>query len=108
MDIALTSSELECLQRAACIMITGAMRTTPSEVLEMFLDLPTLRAAVVCSTDGSIPPAKTKSENLRMEHNRIWVKADKTDNKFSMLKDHVTLRCTFGRYRNVIPTREKW
>ncbi len=38
----------------------------------------------------------------------IWVKADKMDNKFSMIKDHVTLWRTFGKYRTVIPTREKW
>ncbi len=36
MDTALTRSKLERLQRAACIMITGAMRTTPTKVLEMF------------------------------------------------------------------------
>ncbi len=25
-----------------------------------------------------------------------------------MIKDHVTLRCTYGKYRTVIPTREEW
>ncbi len=61
MDNALARSELEHLQRAAFIMITGAMRTTPTKVLEMFSDVPTL----VCSTDGSIPPTETKSEKPR-------------------------------------------
>ncbi len=37
--IALARSELERLQRAACIMTTGVMRTTPIKVLEMFTDL---------------------------------------------------------------------
>ncbi len=46
MDITLTRSELEHLQRTACIMITGAMRTTPTKVLEMFLDLPILEKMV--------------------------------------------------------------
>ncbi len=46
LGIALTRSELERLHRAACIMITGAMRTTPTKVLEMFMDLPTLGTAV--------------------------------------------------------------
>ncbi len=46
MDIALTRSELDCLQRAACIMIAGKMRTTPRKVLEMFFDLPTLGTAM--------------------------------------------------------------
>ncbi len=46
MYTALTRSELERLQRVACIMITGAMRTTLTKVLEMFLDLPTLGMVV--------------------------------------------------------------
>ncbi len=36
------------------------------------------------------------------------MKADKMDNNFSMIKDHVTLRRTFGKYRTVIPTMEEW
>ncbi len=60
--IALARSELEHLQRAACIMITEATRTALTKVLEMFLVLPTLEIVVVCSTDGSIPLTKTKSE----------------------------------------------
>ncbi len=46
MDIALVRSKLERLQRAACIMIAGAMRTTPTKVLRMFLDLSTLGMAM--------------------------------------------------------------
>ncbi len=46
MDIALTRSELERLQRAACIMITGAMIKPPTKMLKMFLDLSTLETAV--------------------------------------------------------------
>ncbi len=46
-------------------------------------------------------------KNLGMEHNRIWVKADKMDNKFSIIKDHITLRRTSGKHRTVIPTREE-
>ncbi len=46
MDIALARPELERLQKTACIIITGAMRTTPTKVLEMFLDLPSLGTAV--------------------------------------------------------------
>ncbi len=30
------------------------------------------------------------------------------DSKFKMTKDHITLLHTFGKYRIVIPTREKW
>ncbi len=45
-DIVLARSKLERVQRAAYIMITGAMRTTPTKVLETFLDLPILGIAV--------------------------------------------------------------
>ncbi len=109
MDIALTRSELEHLQRAACIMITGAMRTAPTKVLEMFLDLPTLRTTMdsaALMVANRLPRSNPK--NLGIGHNWIWVKADKMDNKFGTIKDHITLRRTFGNYRAVIPTREEW
>ncbi len=97
------------LQRAACIMITEAMRTTPTKVLEMFLDLPTLGMAVEFTAPIStylLPRPNTK--NLEIGHNQIWAKADKMDNKFSMIKDYVTLRRMLGKYWTVIPTREEW
>ncbi len=108
MDIALTKSELEGLQKAACIMITGAMRTIPTKVLEMFLDLPTLGGAVESAalmTEYRLP--RPNSKNLGIGHNQSWKNADKMDNKFSTIKD-VTLRRMFGKYRTVIPTREEW
>ncbi len=46
MDIALARSKLERLQSVASTMITGAMKTTPTKVLETLLDLPTLGMAV--------------------------------------------------------------
>ncbi len=46
MDIALVRSDLERFQGATCTMITEAMRTTPTKVPEMLLDLPTLGMAV--------------------------------------------------------------
>ncbi len=42
MDIALAMFELERLQRVICTIITGAMKTTPTKVLQMLLDQPTL------------------------------------------------------------------
>ncbi len=80
MDIALVRSKLERLQRAAWIMITGAMRTTPTKVLEMFLDLPTLgmvRESAALMAANRLPRPDLK--NLGIGHNRIWVKADKMD-----------------------------
>ncbi len=107
MDIALARSELEHLQRAACIMITGAMRTTQKKSAgDVLGSANTGNGDRVCSTDDSIPPTEIKSKNLGMGHNRIWAKADKMNSKFSMIKDYVTLRRMFGKYRTVIPTRE--
>ncbi len=88
-------------------MITVAMRTTPTKVLEMFLDLPTL-GTVVESTSlmAAYRLLRPDPKNLGIGHNRIWVKAGQMD-KFSMIKDHVTLRHAFGKYQMVIPTREE-
>ncbi len=91
---------------AAC-MITGAMRTTPTKVLAMFLDLPTLGTAVESAALMAayhLPGPDLR--NLGIGHNRIRAKADKVDSKFSMMTD-VTLRSTFGKYRIVVPTREE-
>ncbi len=90
-------------------MITGAMRTTPTKVLEMFLDLPTLGTAVESAAlMAAYRLPRPNPKNLGIGHNRIWVKTDKMDNKFSMIKDHVSLRRTFGKYWTVILTREEW
>ncbi len=47
-------------------------------------------------------------KNLGIGHNQICTKADKMGNRYSVIKDHVILRRTFGKYRTVIPTREEW
>ncbi len=95
MDIALTRSELERLRRATCIMITEAMRTTPTKVLEMFLDLSTLGMVVESAAlMAAYRLPRPNLNNLGIGHNWIWVKADKMDNKFSTIKDHLTLRRT--------------
>ncbi len=83
------------------------MRTTPTKVLEMFLDLPTLGTMVESAAlMAAYCLPRPNPKNLGIGHKRIWVKADKMDNKFSMIKDHVSLRRTFGKYWTVIPTRE--
>ncbi len=46
MDIDLARFELERLQSSICIMVTGTMRTTPTKVLEILLDQPTLEKVV--------------------------------------------------------------
>ncbi len=108
-NIALARSKLERLQRVACIMITGTMRTTPTKVLEMFLDLPTLGTAVESAAlMAAYRLPRPNPKNLGIEHNRIGVKADKMDNKFNKIKENATLRRMFGKYRNMIPTREGW
>ncbi len=107
MNIALGRSERERLQRAACTMIT-AMRTTPTKVLEMLLDLPTLRKVVdsiVLIAAFRLP--RPDPRNIEIGYTRIWAKANKVDSKFSKIKDKVTLRRTSGKYRIVILTRKK-
>ncbi len=53
-------------------------------------------------------PPRPDLRNLWIRLSRIWWKADKMDNKFSVINDHVTLRCTFGKYLIMIPTGEEW
>ncbi len=78
MDIALARTELERLQRVACIMIIGTMRTTPTKVLEMFLDLPTLGTAVESAAlMAAYRLRRPNPKNLGIGHNRIWAKAVK-------------------------------
>ncbi len=84
------------------------MRTTPTKVLEMFLDLPTrvmaAESAAPMASYHRLPRPDTKNPGI--ECNRIWAKADKM-NQFSLIKDHVALRRAFGN-QIVIPTREEW
>ncbi len=106
MNTTLTRPELEHLQRAACTKITRAMRTTPAKVLEMLLNLPTLGMTVESAAlMAAYRLPKPDLRNLGIEHKWIGAKADKVDSNFSMIKDHVTLRRTFSKYRIVIPTR---
>ncbi len=86
-------------------MITGAMRTTSTKVLEMFFHLPTLGTTMELAA-YHLP--RSDPRNLGTGHNRIWAKVDKVDSKFSMIKDHETLRRSFGLNWIVIPAKEEW
>ncbi len=56
-------------------MITGAMRTTPTKVLEMFLDLPILGKAVeFAALIAAYRLPRPNLKNLGILHNQIWVK----------------------------------
>ncbi len=82
----------------------GAMRTTPTKVLELLLELLTLRTlmdSAVLMAAYCLPGPDPR--NLGIGHDQIRAKADKVDNKFSMIKDLVTLRSTFGKSQIVIP-----
>ncbi len=90
------------------MMITGAMRTTPTKELEMFSNLPPLgteEEAAAFMAAYRLP--RPNSKNLEIGHTRIWVKAEEVGSKFNVTKDHTTLRRTFAKYRLVIPTREE-
>ncbi len=85
------------------------LRTTPTKVLEMFLDLATLVTAV---ESGALKATYRlpwpDSRNREIGHNWIWAKADEVDSKFSTIKDHVTQRRTFGKYWIVMQNRDEW
>ncbi len=99
MDIALARSELERLHRAACIMITGAIRTTPIKKLEMLLDPPILGMAMESAAlMAAYCLRRPDTRSLGIEHNRIQAKTYKVNSKFNKIKEHVTLWGTFGKY----------
>ncbi len=89
-------------------MITGTVRTTPTKVLEMFLDLPTFGTAVESAAlMAAYRLPRPNPRNVGIGHNRIWTKSYNVNSKFSMINNHVTLWHTFGKYRIVIPTKEE-
>ncbi len=45
---------------------------------------------------AAYPTPRLDPKNLETGRNRIWAEADKVDGKFSTMKDHVTMRRTFG------------
>ncbi len=52
---------LDRLQKAACVMITEAMRTTPIQVQKVLLDLPQLDTVIEATTAySSVSPSKIK------------------------------------------------
>ncbi len=79
-------------------MITGAVRTTPTKVLAMFLDLPILGTAVESAAlMAAYHLPRPDPRNLGIGQNRIWAKADVMYSKFSVIKDHVILQRTFSK-----------
>ncbi len=77
MDVALVKYELERLQRAAYIMITGAMRQTSTNVFEMILHLPSLGMAVeAAALMAAYRLPRPNPKNLEIGDNRTWAKVD--------------------------------
>ncbi len=109
-EVAPTWTELSCLQRAACIMITGAMRTTPTKLMEMLPDLLNLSMVVnVAALTAAYRLLRPDQKARKTGHGRIWKKAEKADNKFTMTKHHTTPRYSLDKtYQVIIPTREEW
>ncbi len=68
-----------------------------NESTEMFLDLSSFGTAVEsASLMAAYHLPKTNSRNLEIRRKRICAKANKMDSKFSIIKDHVTLRRTLS------------
>ncbi len=71
-EAASTGTELQHIQRAVCIMFTGATRTTPTNVMEMILDLSTLSTvvevaaltAVFCQSKPEEKALATKNDTI--------------------------------------------
>ncbi len=75
----------------------------------MLLDLPTLGTAMESAAlMTAYRLLRPDPRNIGVGHNRIWAKADKVDSKFSVIKEHVTLRRTFGKYWIAISIRDEW
>ncbi len=71
-------------------MITGAMRTTPTKVLEMLLDLPTLEMVVESTALMAAYHLKRPDpRNLEMRHNRIWVMIQRAVWHYSLATDRI-------------------
>ncbi len=94
-----TLPQAEHLQRVACIMITGAIETTPTKVQEMFLDRPSLGTEVEVAALMAVYrlPRPNPKKKIEIGHNRILANAHKMDSKFSMIKDYVTQRSTLSQ-----------
>ncbi len=79
-EVASTRMELQRLQRTVCIMITGTMRTTPTKVMEMLLDLPTLNTMVkIASSTTAYHFQRPDQKVLETGHGRICKKAETVD-----------------------------
>ncbi len=66
--VASTETDLQRLQRAACIMNIGTMRKTLPKVTEMFPDLPVLSMATEATAfNCSVPCNETRSKGCRKE-----------------------------------------
>ncbi len=78
MKMALTRSELDRRLRAAGVTITGAMRTTPTKMLEILLDLPQLGTVVEAVALAAACRLRRPNQNaLKIGHSRIWIKAER-------------------------------
>lgn len=105
------SLKLEKLQRLACIMITGAMKTTPTSALETMLHLPPLHlymkseakmANFKLSTDERQDLKKITDETLNKEQEKDLILSEK-------VSDAIVPKYFFDLLFKVeIPTREQW
>ncbi len=70
-------------------MITKAMRTTPTKVL-MLLNLPQLGSVVETRAPAAAYHLlRTNQKTPKIGHTRIWIKAEKVDSGFTILKAYV-------------------
>jgi hypothetical protein len=104
---------LGTIQRLACLGITGAMRTTPTNVMEALVGLPPLDLVVQGEARASAhhlwSPGSWSYLHPNSGHSRILVQLQQSDPIFSMRVD--VMRPTYNfepRSRVVALTREEW
>lgn len=106
---ATVKTRLDSVQRMACIAITGAMSTTPTDALNVLLDLPALSAHII---------GQARMCSLRLEQTGHWRHLQRghsristviVEEKMLMPSDYMVPEVDFNRpFHSVIPSREGW
>ena len=103
--------KLERLQRMACLMITGAMKTAPTKALETVLNLAPLNIYVEAearSTAYRIIIDKGQGTFSTVGHSQILSRVE-SEPIMGMIPDYTTTKYLFNQNFVVeIPDREKW
>ena len=110
-DLKYVQQMLKKFQRLACLAITGAWKSTPTDALEAMLNLPPLHILIKSEAIKVLDRlAKTQDYKHRLcNHTRIWVKASETEPSMTWPADKVKKTFKFDRnFEILIPSRDEW